>query len=78
MKFIGSNDVKYWREKGECCMFVEVRSVVADSGTTAELEVIWCKQLDRGWKQIGKEIINIRSNNYMKWVSYFPRGEKVL
>lgn len=74
MKF-SSNKSRFWRERGDCCLFFEQLAVLNDDGECAELTVSWCKQLDKGWKKLGTENIRIRSTEYPKWGTYFPRGD---
>jgi hypothetical protein len=66
---------KFWRQFGDCCMFLEVLEVLDDTGETAELKVAWKKQLDKGFKHLAVENIKVRPRDYPRWVSYFPRGD---
>lgn len=74
MKFLSES--KFWRERGNCCTFIERIEVISDDGKTAELKVSWCHQLNKGWRKIGKEHIRIRERDYPNWMTYFPRGDE--
>lgn len=74
MKFRGGN---FFRQFGDCCMFIEIDSIISDDGQTAELVVTWNRQLSHGWKPVSKENIRVRESDYKKWTHHFPRGDKI-
>jgi len=66
---------RYWRQRGECCIFIQLLDVLSDDGKTAELRVKWCRQLDKGWRALGVENTRVRERDYASWSTHFPRGE---
>ena len=74
MKF-SPDKSKYWRQQGDCLLFVRLLDVLSDDGKTAELVVEWCRNLHKGWRSIGKQKIRVRERDYNTWVTYFPRGD---
>ena len=67
---------KFWRQRGDCCLFFEVLEVLHDDGDTAELKVAWCRQNDRSYRVLAVENTRIQKKDYINWVSYLPRGER--
>lgn len=73
-KFIDHSQMRFWRQRGDCCLFFEVIEVLSDTGFTAELKVTWHKQLDKGWRKLVTENTKIREREYANWNTYYPRG----
>ena len=73
MKFSSS---QFWRQRGDCCIFIEVLEVLSDDGETAELKVSWNRQLDTYWRVLSVEHFRVRSRDYGAWTTYHPRGDK--
>lgn len=74
MKFTSS---KFWRQRGDCCLFMEILHVVSDDENMITLTVSWYRQLNDMYRFLGTENIRIRSKEYDNWTAYNPRGEVI-
>lgn len=75
MKF--SYPGRFWRQRGDCCIFFEVVQTLFDDGETAEIVIRWCRQLDRDYRVLAEESKRITAREYQDWTSYYPRGEAI-
>jgi hypothetical protein len=68
---------KFYKNRGDCCDFVEVHEVLFDSGRSAEIKVTWCHQLHDSWKKLCTDQFIVTEKQYPKWMHFTPRGERV-
>lgn len=67
---------KHYKNRGDCCDFIRVLSVVIDTGQRAEVEVEWWTQEHGSYRRfVSHDRFVISSGQYPKWRSYEPRGE---
>lgn len=66
----------FYKNRGDCCDFVEVHEVVSDNGISAELKVTWYTQMHDGWRKVCTDQFLVSKNQYHKWTNYHPRGER--
>lgn len=64
----------FYKNRGDCCDFVEVHEVLFDSGISAEIRVTWYTQLHDGWRKLCTDQFVISKNHYARWAHYTPRG----
>lgn len=74
MKFSTS---KYWRLRGVCGAFMEIITVIEDTGESAVIKVNWCTQFPKSWRPLAEEVANIHTRHYNYWIPYFPRGDRL-
>lgn len=67
---------QYFKNRGDCCDFIQVTKVLVDTGTRAELAVTWFTQMHDGWRKLCTDHFDISKNNYQKWMHYSPHGER--
>lgn len=68
---------KYWRQKGDCCLFIEILEIIEDTESMTTLRVSWNRQLHDMWRVLGTENIRVRQKEFQNWVTYNPRGGKI-
>lgn len=67
----------FWKRKGDCCDFIEVKKVIGDNGISAELKVSLHTRIHGGWKTLVKDMeLRISKRDYVLWNQYTPNGMK--
>jgi len=68
---------RFWRVRGNCCLFLEVLEIVDNTPEVTTIRVAWHRRSNGGYRQVGEQHLKINSEDLGDYYSYVQPGEKI-